>query len=207
MSEEMLRNEMVNLGKSLFDRGYAAGGAGNMSLRIDKEQILATPSGSCLGRLNADSLSVVDMNGNTVSGDKPSKEVKFHLALYNKNPDCGSVVHLHSTWLTLLSCQEHNDVENIIKPMTPYYVMKIGTMKFIKYYPPGHQGIADDLFEYARDGNAFLLQNHGPVVIGKNLIEAVNNMEELEETAKLHFLSNNMDIRYLTEEEVTYLSS
>jgi len=205
MNENELRLEFSALGRSLFDRGYASGSAGNMSLRLTDDTILATPSGSCMGRLNPGRLSMVDASGKLVSGDRASKEVKFHLALYQADPKCGAVVHLHSTWATMLSCLEHPDPENIIRPFTPYYVMKIGTLPLIPYYPPGDPRIARDLAAYAGGRNAFLLQNHGPVVCGRSISEAVDLAEELEETARLMLLMKDLPVRYLTEEEIDEL--
>ncbi len=85
MTEQEQKIEMVNLARSLFERGYTVGGAGNLSVRLDENRILVTPTGSSLGRLEADRLSVLDMQGNVLSGDKPSKESVFHLAMYQKN--------------------------------------------------------------------------------------------------------------------------
>ncbi len=188
MSESELRIQMVRFCKSLYERGgYMAGGAGNVSVRVDGSTILATPTGSCLGRLVADELSLVDNSGMLISGKKPSKEVKFHLALY-KDPNVHAVVHLHSTWTTRLSCIADIDTNEIIKLFTPYFVMKIGRIEMIPYYPPG--GTIDWLKRLANAGkrNAFLLQNHGPVITGSSLEVAMDLMEEFEETAKLVYL-------------------
>ncbi len=205
MKEKHLRAELVAVGRSLYERGYAAGGAGNISVRIDDERILATPSGSCLGRLDEETLSVVDFSGTLISGAPASKEVKFHLALYRGDSSCGSVVHLHSTWTTLLSCRADLDPDQVIRPFTPYFVMKIGQVQVIPYYPPGAQDIARDLAAWAGQRNAFLLRNHGPVVIGPSLLEAVDLMEEFEETARLDYLLRGSEVRYLSSEEISCL--
>ncbi|WP_111873325.1 aldolase [Aeromonas bivalvium] len=205
MTEQALRDTMVMLGASLFERGYATGGAGNLSARLPDGTLIATPTGSCLGRLSAQSLSRVSMSGEHLGGDRPSKEVAFHLALYHNNPDCQAVVHLHCTHLTALSCLDGLDPANVIRPFTPYYVMRVGSLPLIPYYRPGDERIAEELGRRARDAGAFLLANHGPVVMGKNLVEAVNNMEELEETARLAMLLHGQPIRYLSEPEITEL--
>lgn len=118
MTEQEQKIEMVNLARSLFERGYTVGGAGNLSVRLDENRILVTPTGSSLGRLEADRLSVLDMQGNVLSGDKPSKESVFHLAMYQKNPACQAIVHLHSTYLTALSCLENLDTDNAMRAFT-----------------------------------------------------------------------------------------
>lgn len=207
MTEQEQKIEMVNLARSLFERDYTVGGAGNLSVRLDENRILVTPTGSSLGRLQADRLSVLDMEGNVLEGDKPSKESIFHLAMYQKNPNCKAIVHLHSTYLTALSCLENLDTDNAIKAFTPYYVMRVGKLPVIPYYRPGDSNIARELGERALDGKAFLLANHGVVVTGSDLVDAVDNTEELEETAKLHFILQSQKVRYLTDDEVNDLKN
>ncbi|WP_040976685.1 3-oxo-tetronate 4-phosphate decarboxylase [Necropsobacter massiliensis] len=206
MTESRQKQQMVCLAKSLFERGYSVGGAGNLSVRLDENRILVTPTGSSLGRLEAERLSVLDMQGNLLSGDKPSKESVFHLAMYQKNPDCRAIVHLHSTYLTALSCLEGIDMQNAMKAFTPYYVMRVGKLQVIPYYRPGDRNIARELSERALSGKAFLLANHGVVVTGSDLLDAVDNTEELEETAKLYFILQGHNIRYLTDSEVNDLA-
>ena len=207
MTENELRNAMVSLGKSLFDRGYVCGGGGNMSLRLPDGNILATPTGSSFGRLNADRLSIVSPDGTHLSGDRPSKEVAFHQVLFTKNLKCGAVVHMHSTHLTALSCLDDLDPARPIRPFTPYFVMRIGDMPVIDYYPPGSPNIAKALEQVADGQRAYLLRNHGPVVTGSDIFDAVDNAEELEETARLYLMLKEKNLRYLSEEEISYLKT
>lgn len=206
-SEQQARLEMVKLGASFFQRGYATGSAGNLSLLLEDGNLLATPTGSCLGELDGDRLSKVTLEGEWISGDKPSKEIAFHRALYLNNLDCKAVVHLHSHYLTALSCLQGLDSENCIRPFTPYVVMRVGDVPVVPYYKPGDQRLADDLAQLAGKYRAFLLANHGPVVVGKSLREAADNTEELEETARLMFTLGDRAIRYLTDSEVAELRS
>ncbi|MDH3000576.1 aldolase [Chelonobacter oris] len=205
--EKQQKIDLVNLARSLFERGYSVGGAGNISVRLDNNRFLVTPTGSSLGRLQADDLSVLDSDGNLLEGKKPSKESVFHLAIYKRNPACHAIVHLHSTYLTALSCLAGLDTENAIKAFTPYYVMRVGKLPVIPYYRPGSPEIARELSERALDAKAFLLANHGIVVCGSDLFDAVDNTEELEETAKLMFLLQTQKVRYLTDDEVNDLKN
>ncbi|WP_413692246.1 aldolase [Psychromonas sp. KJ10-2] len=202
MNEAQLRQQMVDLARSMFERGYATGGAGNLSVKLPNGQFLATPTGSSFGRLVADELSVVDNTGAHISGKRPSKEVAFHLAIYEKDPECNAIVHLHSTYLTALSCLEDLDYSNAIKAFTPYYVMRIGELPVIPYYRPGAPEIAQELSKLAGKYRAFLLANHGPIITGTDFLDAVDNAEELEETAKLALLLADKPTRYLTDVEV-----
>jgi ribulose-5-phosphate 4-epimerase/fuculose-1-phosphate aldolase len=207
LAEQQARDEMVRLGASFFQRGYATGSAGNLSVRLEDGNLLATPTGSCLGELQGDRLAKVTPDGEWLSGDKPSKEIAFHRALYLNNPDCKAVVHLHSHYLTALSCLQGLDPENCIRPFTPYVVMRVGDVPVVPYYKPGDQRLAEDLAQLAPRYRAFLLANHGPVVVGKSLREAADNTEELEETARLIFTLGDRAIRYLNDAEVAELRS
>ncbi|PWC10884.1 aldolase [Brenneria roseae subsp. americana] len=205
--EQQARDEMVRLGASFFQRGYATGSAGNLSLLLDDGTLLATPTGSCLGELEADRLSKVSMSGEWISGDKPSKEISFHLSIYRNSQECKAIVHLHSTYLTAFSCLEGLDPQDAIKPFTPYVVMRVGQVPVVPYYRPGDARLGEDLAKLASHYRAFLLANHGPVVTGKDLRAAADNMEELEETAKLIFILGDRRIRYLTAKEIAELRS
>ncbi|WP_127956628.1 aldolase [Serratia microhaemolytica] len=205
--EQQAREEMVHLGASFFRRGYATGSAGNLSLLLPDGTLLATPTGSCLGELDADRLSKVSLSGEWISGDKPSKEVSFHRALYQNNAACKAVVHLHCTYLTALSCLQDLDYDNALKPFTPYVVMRVGKVPVIPYYRPGDLRLAEDLARLAPNYQAFLLANHGPVVMGSTLREAANNTEEMEDAARLIFTLGNRPIRYLTDDEIAELRS
>ena len=207
LDEKQQKIDLVNLARSLFERGYSVGGAGNISVRLGNNRFLVTPTGSSLGRLKSDDLSVLDLDGNLLEGKKPSKESVFHLAMYQRNPECNAIVHLHSTYLTALSCLENLNPENAIRAFTPYYVMRVGKLPVIPYYRPGSPEIARELSERALDGKAFLLANHGVVVCGSDLFDAVDNCEELEETAQLMFILQAQPVRYLNDDEVNDLKN
>lgn len=207
MTEQQARQEMVQLGASLFQRGYATGSAGNLSVILEDGRLLATPTGSCLGELQAENLSTVTLQGEWLAGDKPSKEIAFHRALYLNNPACKAVVHLHSHYLTALSCLQDLDTNNCIRPFTPYVVMRVGDVPVVPYYRPGDVRLAEDLAVLAPRYRGFLLANHGSVVVGGSLREAADNTEELEETARLIFTLGDRPVRYLTDGEVAELRS
>ena len=199
---------MVALGASLFARGYAAGSGGNLSVRLADGTILATPTNSCLGRLVPERLSKIRTDGTLVSGDPPTKESAFHLALYATKPECGAVVHLHSTYAVALSCLLGLDERDVIRPFTPYYVMKVAPLPLLPYFKPGSPKLAGILAEKAGTARCFLLANHGPVVTGKTLEDAANTAEELEETARMVFLLREESgrVRLLSDAEIRELA-
>lgn len=206
MDAQELRQLMVEQGRSLFQRGFTTGGGGNLSLKLPNGNILSTPTGSSLGRLNAETLSEVALDGTHISGDRPSKEAGFHLAIYRSNPAINGIVHLHSTYLTALSARADLDPDNAIRAFTPYYVMRIGQLPVVPYFKPGAKELESELAKHTANGKrAVLLANHGPVVTGHSFLDAVDNAEELEETARLHWLLRNEQVNYLNEEQITQL--
>jgi len=184
MSENALRDALVERGRSLHDRGYAHGSSGNLSARIDGG-ILITPTGSSLGRLDPLRISKVDEAGKHVAGDPPSKEAFLHLAMYAERPGARAIVHLHCTCAVAISCLVHDDPRDVLPPLTAYYVMRIGKLPLVPYFRPGDRALAEAVRAEAKQHRAVLLANHGPVVSGTSLDEAVDNAEELEATAKL----------------------
>lgn len=204
MNETKAREEITRLAKSIFDRGLTFGSSGNISLRLD-DGWLMTPTGSTMGDLDPSKISKLDSNGQYISGDKPTKENFLHMAMYEARTQTGAVVHLHSTHSVAVSCLADVDENNVLPPITAYYVMKIGALPLIPYFPPGDIDLAKAVQEMAGKHHAVLLANHGPVVAGKNLHEAVYATEELEETARLFLLLQGMKTRFLSSAQVTKL--
>jgi 3-dehydro-4-phosphotetronate decarboxylase len=203
-TETRLREEICWFGKSLYDRGLTPGSSGNISARVD-DGWLMTPTNACLGRLDPATLSKVDAKGNSISGDKPTKESFLHLSMYAERPSAGAIVHLHSTHSVAVSVLADTDPENPIPPITAYYVMKIGKLALLPYYAPGDLTLANAVREVAGRHHAVLLANHGPVVAGKDLSTAVYATEELEETAKLYLMLRGQRLRLLTPDQVAEL--
>ncbi len=203
MTETETRTLLVTLAASLFARGFSVGSAGNISVRLDDGGYLITPTNSSLGRLDAERISRLDANFGHVGGDKPSKEVFMHRAFYTARADAGAVVHLHSTQATAVSCLPDVDPSNPIPPLTPYFVMRVGrTMPIVEYYRPGDAAMEPAIHAAAKTARAILLANHGPVVSGKTLTDAVYAAEELEEAAKLYLMLRGTAPRLLTPAQV-----
>ncbi len=202
MAEIETRQLLVELAGSLFARGFSVGSAGNISVRLS-DGYLITPTNSSLGRLDPERLAKLDGDFQHVGGDKPSKEVFMHRAFYRARQDAGAVVHLHSTMATAVACLPDVDAANPIPPLTPYFVMRVGrSMPIIEYYRPGDAEMEPAIHAAARDARGVLLANHGPVVSGKTLTDAVYAAEELEEAAKLYLLLRGNAPRLLTGRQV-----
>jgi 3-dehydro-4-phosphotetronate decarboxylase len=204
LNESKLREEICRLGASLFTRGLTFGSAGNISARLE-DGWLMTPTNVSLGRLDPARLAKLDANGKLVSGEPPTKETFLHRAMYSERPQASAVVHLHSTYSVAVSALADVDAANVLPPITAYYVMRVGRLPLVAYYPPGDPALADAVQRLAGKHHAVLLANHGPVVAGSTLDAAANAIEELEETAKLFLLLRGSKVRLLTDEQVAAL--
>lgn len=204
MSETRTRDEIARLAKSIYDRGLTFGSSGNISVRLE-DGWLMTPTGSSMGEIDPARIAKLDCDGNHVSGDKPTKETFLHIAMYEERASAGAVVHLHSTHSVAVSCLADIDPGNVLPPITAYYVMKIGTLPLVPYFAPGDLDLAKAVREMASDHHAVLLANHGPIVAGKSLRDAVYATEELEETARLFLMLKDARTRFLTDEQVAAL--
>lgn len=199
LSEETkMRDQIASVGKSLFDRGLTFGSTGNISARLTTGEILMTPTNASLGSLEPERLSRFSAEGVWESGDNPTKEAFLHQCMYCRRTMSGAVVHLHSTHAVAVSILDGIDPDDVLPPLTAYYVMRVGTLPLVPYYPPGDASLAEAVAEKAADNHAVLLANHGPVVAGKTLLDAQYATEELEETAKLFLLLYGKPVRPLT---------
>jgi len=204
MTETEQRERLAQFGQILYARGLAPGSSGNLSVRLEDRWLL-TPTNSCLGRLDPARIAALDWRGARLSGDPPSKESFLHLAVYQERPSAQAVVHLHSTCAVAVSCLLEVDPADVLPALTPYYVMRVGSLPLVPYYRPGDRALAEAVRLLMRHHSAVLLANHGPVVAGASLEAAVYAAEEIEETARLHLLLGGSKVRYLTEHQVAEL--
>jgi ribulose-5-phosphate 4-epimerase/fuculose-1-phosphate aldolase len=204
MIDSAARELIVAMGRSMFERRLTFGSSGNISIRIDSGWLM-TPTGCSLGRLDPAKLSKLDDVGNLVAGEAPTKESFLHLAMYRQRLNAGAVVHLHSTHSVAVSCLDGINHEDVLPPITAYYVMRVGKLPLIPYYAPGDKALGEAVGRCAAQHAAVLLANHGPVVSGTSLSAAVDAMEELEETARLYLLLHGRPTHYLNEEQIADL--
>ncbi|WP_106804422.1 aldolase [Pseudomonas sp. S5D5] len=187
--EQALREEICDVGHSLYQRGYTVGSAGNISARLD-DGWLITPTDVCLGRLAPGAIAKVNLKGEWVSGDKPSKTLALHRQVYDRNPSVGGVVHTHSTHLVALTLAGVWRADDILPPLTPYQVMKVGHIPLIGYQRPGSLKVAEQVAQLANRVRGVMLERLGPVVWESSVAKASYALEELEETARLWLMSN-----------------
>jgi ribulose-5-phosphate 4-epimerase/fuculose-1-phosphate aldolase len=204
MMEDALLENLCETADSFYQRGYAFGSAGNISVRAG-ERVWITPTGKSLKGLRPEQLACVSPAGESLNENRPSKEFPFHLAVYARRADVRAVVHLHALYSVALSCLDSFDAEDPLPPLTPYYFMRVAPLAVLPYFRPGSSGLADAVGEAAPRHNCMLLRNHGCVCAGATLSEAVDRTEELEQTARLHLLLRGERVRLLTHEQVEEL--
>nr|WP_274636924.1 3-oxo-tetronate 4-phosphate decarboxylase [Microbacterium bovistercoris] len=185
--EDLARHAIVAAAHSAFARGLTHGSTGNISARVGA-RVLVTPTGSSLGTVGVDDLSVTDLDGRHLDGPKPSKEAFLHTAILRARPDARAVVHTHSTHAAAVSCLADLDPDDVLPAVTAYYVMRVGRMPLIPYFPPGDRRLGEAAERLAPEHHALLLANHGPVVAGASVAAAMDAAEEIEQTARLFFL-------------------
>ncbi len=202
MTEAKLREHICAVGASLFQRCLTFGSTGNISVRLEDGGWLMTPTNASLGALDPARLSRLDAGGAHIAGDKPTKEAFLHRVMYAKRSGARAVVHMHSTYSVGVSCLCGIDHADVLPPLTAYYVMRVGRLPLVPYYAPGDEALAHAVEDLAEHHHAVLLANHGPVVAGTSLENAMYASEELEETAKLFLLLQDRKTRPLTCEQV-----
>lgn len=197
-SQQACRDEIVRVGASLFLRGYAHSTAGNISLRLDASQgggFLITPTDACLGHLSPEALAWVGEDGRQRGGERASKTLALHRQIYEAAPQARCVLHTHSTHLVALSLQGVWTEQDILPPITPYQVMKVGHVPHVAYRVPGDPAVAHEvagLISRAEQPlRAVMLERLGPVVWHQGPAQAMALLEELEETARLWLLCSS----------------
>jgi ribulose-5-phosphate 4-epimerase/fuculose-1-phosphate aldolase len=200
--ESKAREEICRTGASIFQRGLTFGSTGNISVRTADGHYLMTPTNASLGALDPAKLSRFDASGRFLDGDPATKEAFLHFCMYRERADAGAVVHLHSTHSVAVSLLADIDPADALPPLTAYFVIRVGRLPLVPYYPPGDEALAKAVGALAGRHHAVLLANHGPVVAGSSLANAQYATEELEETAKLFLMLRSQPIRPLTPEQV-----
>lgn len=185
MEESAARKQIVEIGKLLYDRNYVVAFDGNVSIRLDENRVLATPTMTSKGRLTEDCLAITDMDGKPLNDKKASSELAMHLLIYKMRPDINAVCHAHPPHGTAFAVAGLP----IDKPILSEVVLTLGCVPLTDYGTPSTDELTDAMKPFVGVHNALLMANHGAVAYGKHIWEAYDRLETLEHTAKIAILA------------------
>lgn len=183
-NEWELKKLIVEIGRRIWIRGYVAANDGNITVKLNEHELLTTPTGVSKGFLTDDMIIKTDMTGKVISGNpkyRPSSEVKIHLEVYKERPDIKSVVHAHPPYATSFAVAGIP----LNKCVLPEAIVVIGAVPTVKYGLPSTMEIPDAIREHIKNSDAILLENHGALSLGTDLLNAYHKMETLEHTASI----------------------
>jgi len=181
-SEEQLRLEICRFGRWLYERGHIVAAEGNLSVRLDEERILTTPTCLNKGMMNPDDLVIMDNEGRHLQGHRQvSSEAGMHLLFYRMRPDVSAVCHAHPPTATGFAVAGLG----LDRALLPEVVISLGKVPLVRYATPGTPDLSAVLEPYVPHYDALLLANHGAVTCGPDLLTAFYRMETIEHFAKI----------------------
>jgi len=198
-----VRQEIIKTGTKLYRRGMVSGTDGNISVRLDNNHIMITPSGFPKGELDIEDMAVIDLDGNVLEG-KPSSELAMHCFIYKQRSDINACVHSHAPYSTAFTVAGLDLPDNVL----PEVVLFVGKIPLTDYAPPGTKAVPDSIAPYIKENHAFLLRNHGLLTIGRKLKEAYNRHETVENYARIVTLARQLgEIKLIPKEDYNRLES
>lgn len=202
ISESTLRQTMVEIGRRMYNRGYVAANDGNISVRLDSDRILTTPTGVSKGFMAPEKMVIVDLTGKPLSDGRPSTELPMHLFIYRERPDVQAVVHAHPPFATGFATAGMP----LDKCVLAEVIVTIGSIPLAAYGTPSTEELPNTLKPFIHSCEAFLMANHGSVTIGRDLMDAYFKMERVEHFAKIVFIARALGgERVLPKEQVQKL--
>jgi len=183
-TEWAIKKLFVDIGQRIWQRGYVAANDGNMTVRLNDKEILSTPTGVSKGFMTSDMIVKVDYKGNVISGNpkfSPSSEIKMHIDIYNERPDVNSVVHAHPPYATSFAAA---GIE-LNKCVLPEAIIVLGAVPTAKYGLPSTNELPDNIRPHIQNNDVILLENHGALALGTDLLNTYFKMETLEHTANI----------------------
>jgi L-fuculose-phosphate aldolase len=188
MDEQSARKLIVEIGKLLYERSYVVSSDGNVSIRLDENRILATPTMTCKGRMTEDGLAITDMDGAALNDKKASSELAMHLLIYKMRPDIKAVCHAHPPHGTAFAVAGLA----IDAPILSEVILTLGCVPLTNYGTPSTDELTDSMKPFVEHHNALLMANHGAVAYGEDLWQAFDRLETLEHTAKIAILAKTL---------------
>lgn len=188
-TELELRRDLARFGKWLYRLGFMPGSSGNLSVRMDSDTILVTPTGCSKYLVKSDDMVLVDLEGRKIAGSRqPTSEIGIHLAVYHLRPDVNSVVHAHPPVATGFACAG----KALDVPLCSEAVMTLGPVPLAPYATTGTAELAASMASLIPDHTAILMANHGAVAYGESLLDAFLKMETVEHFAHICLVANQL---------------
>src|SRR4051794_6428208 len=185
MEEQSARDLICKVGKLLYDRSYVVSSDGNVSIRLDENRVLATPTMTCKGRMSVDALALTDLDGKALNDKKASSELEMHLLIYRERSDVKAVCHAHPPHGTAFAVAGLA----IDQPILSEVILTLGCVPLASYGTPSTDELTQQMQPLVKHHNALLMANHGAVAYGSDLWQAWDRLETLEHTAKIAILS------------------
>ena len=203
MSEWKLREEMCEVGRRLYAKGFAAANDGNISYRLSVDRVLCSPTRVSKGYMKPDDLCIVDLDGKQVSGKrKRSSEILLHLTIMKTRADVKSCVHCHPPHATAFAVAH----EPIPKCTMPEFEVFLGEVAITPYETPGGQAFADTVIPYVKDTDTILLANHGTITCGSDLMDAYFKTEIIDAYCRILLLARQLGrVNYYSDEKAAEL--
>jgi len=204
-SEWEHRQEIVDIGQRMYRRGYVAATDGNISIKMADERILITPAGVCLGELRPEELVATELGGTVCDQhQRPSSELPMHLEVYGQRPDVGAVIHAHPPLATAFTVAGISLAQCVI----PEVVLTMGTIPTTQYATPSTEQGREQVRELIRCHDALILDRHGTLTVGPDLITAYRRLEKVEHAAQVTLAARQLgNVRTLPAEEVRRLEA
>lgn len=185
-TERELRDDIVEVGRLVFQKGWVAANDGNISYRLDEGRVLCTPTMICKGMMKPDDLIIVDLQGNKLEGRRErTSEIMMHLTIYGLRPDVRSVVHAHPP----VSTGYATAGRSLNQALLPEVIIGLGCVPLAAYGLPGTPALTDPMLPLIPKYNALLLANHGAVAYGEDVFQAFFRMETVEHFARISFVA------------------
>lgn len=202
-TEAQLRQEMVRIGRMMFERGWIAACDGNLSARLPGDRILVTPAGACKGMLEEDDPVVCDLDGKTIEGKRqPTSEIHMHLTIYRMREDACAVAHAHPPVCTGFAAAGRD----LNLGLLPEVIVGLGSVPLAPYGTPGTPALGESLLPFLEQHDAALLANHGAVAWGESLMQAFFRLDKMEHFARITLVAEMLGgARALPREEIAKL--
>jgi L-fuculose-phosphate aldolase len=203
MSEWKLREQMCEIGRRIYAKGFAAANDGNISYRLGEDRVLCSPTRVSKGFMKPDDLCIVDMDGKQVSGNrKRSSEILLHLSVMKARPDVRSCVHCHPPHATAFAVAH----EPIPKCILPEFEVFLGEVAIAPYETPGTQAFANTVLPFVKDTDTILLANHGTITYGSDLEDAYFKTEIIDAYCRIIMLAKQLGtVNYYPDEKAAEL--